>query len=161
MTKYNVPNVAEVDAFLLDDIYYIGCYAPHSCYTHILIDKLQQFMLDHPGKNLLVAMGDFNTHNKEWLCSAVPTDYAGTVTQELAESFDLYQYVDFPTRGPNTLDLVMSQFPGSAAALPNLGTSDHVSIKFRCDVVNGLPSEPQVDDFLIGLLPPGIIFVEL
>ena len=111
-------------------------------YTHILIDLLTKFMLKHPGKKMII-MGDLNCHHKEWLCSAVPTDYAGVVTKEFCETFGLFQYVDFPTRGPNTLDLIMSLSPGAAEALPNLGTSDHVSIKFRCDIDKELTQEPQ------------------
>ena len=81
-------------------------FATHQIRTaHILIDMLTKYMLDHPGVPLIL-MGDFNAHHKEWLCSAVPTDFAGIATQEFCESFGLHQYVDFPTRGPNTLDLV-------------------------------------------------------
>ena len=59
------------------------------------------------------------------------TEFAGIATQEFCESFGLHQYVNFPTRGPNTLDLIFSTFTGSAVALPSLGTMDHVSIKFQ------------------------------
>ena len=52
------------------------------------------------------------------------------------------QYVNFPTRGPNTLDLIICNSPGSAEALPNFGTSDHVAIKFTCIVDSALDSEP-------------------
>jgi len=148
MTKYNVPNIAEMECFILDNVYYICCYTPNSSNTHILIDKLTQFILDHSDKGLII-MGDFNTHNKEWLYSAVPTDYAGIVTQEFSESFGLNQYVDFPTRGPNTLDLIMSRFTGTAETLPNLGTSDHVSIKFKCQIHDELESEPPPTDVLL------------
>ena len=37
----------------------------------------------------------------------------------------------------------MVQLTGAAEALPNLGTSDHVSIKFRCDIDKELTQEPQ------------------
>ena len=126
--KYNIVNVAEMDGFELSDDYYICCYTPNSMYTHVLIDMLTQFVLDHPGKRITV-FGDFNTHHKEWLHSIVPTDNAGIVTQDFCESFGFNQYVDFPTRDKNTLDLVMSNYTGSATPMPNLGTSDHVSIK--------------------------------
>ena len=97
-------------------------------------------------------MGDFNAHHNEWLWSAVDTDFAGVTTQELCESFGLHQYVNFPTRGPNTLDLIMSTFIGSAVALPNLGTSDHVSIhvsiKFQSQVIEDLPATPRATEVL-------------
>ena len=141
LKEYNVPCVAEMDGFSLDEVYYIGCYTPNSYFTHILIDMLTKLQIDNPGRKFIL-MGDFNCHHKEWLCSAVPTDYAGIVTQEFCESFGLHQYVNFPTRGPNTLDLIICNSPGSAEALPNFGTSDLVAIKFKCNVDNALDSEP-------------------
>ena len=147
LDKYNIPKVAEMDGFQLHGVHYIGCYAPNSYNTHILIDMLTKYMIDHPGIPL-VLMGDFNVHHKEWLCSAVDTDFAGIVTKEFCESFGLHQYVDFPTRGPNTLDLIISTFTGSAVALPNLGTSDHVSIKFQTQVIEDLPDTPRATEVL-------------
>ena len=147
LDKYNISGVAELDGFELCNVHYIACYSPNSYNTHILIDMLTKYMLDHPGIPLIL-VGDFNAHHKEWLCSAVPTDYAGIATREFCESFGLHQYVDFPTRGPNSLDLIMSTFEGSATALPNLGTSDHVSIKFQSRVAADLPETPKATKVL-------------
>ena len=88
--------------------------------------------------------GDFNTHNAEWLHSVVPTDAAGYEVQELCELFGLYQLIDFPTRGGNTLDLVLSSFPGPAVAMANPGTSDHVSTVFEMQVISPLADAPNI-----------------
>ena len=141
LDKYNISGVAELDGFELCNVHY----------THILIDMLIKYMLDHPGVPLILVK-DFNARNKEWLCSVVPTDFAGTATQEFCEPFGLHQYVDFETRGPNTLDLIRSIFEGSASALPNLGTSDHVSIKFQCQVAAALPETPKTPRFSDGTM---------
>ena len=103
-----------------------------------MLTKLQ---IDNPGRKFIL-MGDFNCHHKEWLCATVPTDYAGIVAQELCESFGLHRYVDFPTRGLNTLHLIICNSPGSAKALPNFGTGDHVAIKFKYNADTVLDSEP-------------------
>ena len=42
----------------------------------------------------------------------------------------------------------MSTFEGSATALPNLGTSDHVSIKFQSKVATELPETPKATKVL-------------
>ena len=147
LEKYNIPNVAEMDGFELTADYYICCYTPLPAYTHLLNDMLIKFILDHPGKRVTI-IGDFNAHNKECLHSVVHIGNAGTFTQDLRESFAFNQYVDCPTRGPNTLDLVMSHYTGSAVPMPNLGTSDHVSIKFVCNIADALPSEPDEESVL-------------
>ena len=80
--------------FELDTIHYIGCYAPDSKKAVILIERCRQYLLDHPAVNV-VFVGDFNTHNAEWLVSNVKTDGAGIAAQELCESFNLHQLVGF------------------------------------------------------------------
>ena len=77
---------------------------------------MQRYMLDNPDHNV-VFMGEFNIHNKEWLVSKVDTDEGGSIAQEFCELFGFNQYVDFETRSCNTLDLVISPYEGSAAAV--------------------------------------------
>ncbi len=40
----------------------------------------------------------------------------------------IYQHVDFPTRGKNTLDFVYTTQRGAYKALPHLGASDHITV---------------------------------
>ena len=129
LSKYNIKMEAELCGFELNGTDYILCYTSHSRFVVRLFDKMQQYVLDNPSRPT-VFLGDFNIHNQEWLNSRTITDKGGSVAQEFCENFGFFQYVDFDTRDGNTLDLVMSPFDGSASAVANLGTSDHVSIRF-------------------------------
>ena len=64
----------------------------------------------------IIMLGDFNKLN----------------TFGLQNGFKLKQIIKFPTRGQNTLDLILSNlnsFYGDPIKLPSFGLSDHVSIK--------------------------------
>jgi len=88
-------------------------YRPGSCsgYDISIIDHLDS-MLDtartHAPHILLV--GDFNVHNASWLRSNKTTP-AGEALEELSAFHHLEQHVHEPTRGENTLDLVLSDLP--------------------------------------------------
>ena len=77
------------------------------------------------GSQILLA-GDFNVHNAEWLGSS-KTTRAGERLEEICAEHGLVQHVDEPTRGLNTLDLIISNFPGrvTTQTLSPLGRSDH------------------------------------
>jgi hypothetical protein len=64
------------------------------------------------------------------------------MAQEMCELFELQQTVNFPTRGDNTLDLVMAADGGTAVPKPGLGTSDHISIDVFLNVGKQVPSSP-------------------
>ena len=52
--------------------------------------------------------------------------------EEFVQLQGFHQLVDFPTHEDgNTLDLIMSDFGGTAKAAAHLGNSDHVSIAFE------------------------------
>jgi hypothetical protein len=53
-----------------------------------------------------------------------------------------------------TLDLIMSTFTGKTEPLPNLGSSDHISISFTCQVENELPDAPQATAVFNGHAAP-------
>ena len=133
--------------FELDGGHFIVCYTPHSRHTVSLFDMMQFYMLAHPGV-VIAYMGDFNVHNQEWLCSTVPTDSGGSIAQELCEPFGFNQYVDFATRGGNTLDPVLSTHSGSAVDVANLGSSDHVAVKFDLHVSTPLLRSPSASPVL-------------
>ena len=143
LSSYNIDQFAEMIGFELDGVDYIGCYTPDSHRAQMLIRQCRRYLLDHPDHSVIF-IGDFNAHNTEWLHSTTNTDAAGTAAQEFCESFDLHQLVDFPTRGGNTLDLILSSFPGSARALANPGSSDHVAIGFEAQVISPPADTPDI-----------------
>ena len=93
------------------------------------------------GSNVIVT-GDFNVHNAAWLCSN-KTTRAGEYAEDICCYHGLSQHVDVPTRGDNTLDLVMSDFPSPATvkAHPPIGLSDHAVL--QVDFPVKLTREPK------------------
>ena len=57
-------------------------------------------------------------------------DQAGVLAQDFSESFGMEQLVNFPTRGENTLDLVLSDIEGRAVERPGFGNSDHQAVQY-------------------------------
>ena len=80
------------------------------------------------GANLILA-GDFNVHNRNWLHSSKTTP-AGEALEDTCTAHFLTQHVQSPTRGDNTLDLVMSTFnsPVTTQIMSPIGRSDHAVI---------------------------------
>jgi hypothetical protein len=56
--------------------------------------------------------------------------------------FSLKQLVHFPTRGPNTLDLVLSDINGKATVKHGFGNSDHESMHLRFQITVDIPPTP-------------------
>ena len=90
----------------------------------------------------MVFLGDMNVQNEEWLHSVSGTDHAGVLAQEFSEMFNMHQLVDFPTRGQNTLDLVLSDIAGSALSAAGFGTSDHKSMYLSFTSEEVVPKTP-------------------
>ena len=101
-------------------------------------------MLDRPFHKVFF-LGDFNAHHMEWLSHSSGTDRAGVALQEMCDIFNLQQLVDLPTRGDNTLDLVLSPFDGVAVARAHPGTSDHVSVAFELQVLSPPQAAPDAE----------------
>ena len=139
LSKYTVPKKAEMVGFELDGIDFITCYTSNSTTACVLIARCVQYLLDHP-LHQVVLLGDFNAHNADWLSFSSSTDRAGTDVQEMCETYGFNQLVDFPTRGVNTLDLVITPFEGTAVPMANAGTSDHRVVAFEMQVLK--PPEP-------------------
>ena len=75
--------------------------------------------------NRIILAGDFNVHNREWLGSTKTTP-AGEYMEDLCHLHCLTQHVHEPTRGPNKLDLILSDFESVTVAVDQpLGRSDH------------------------------------
>ena len=83
----------------------------------------------------VILAGDFNVHNQDWLQSS-RTTRAGEYAEDMCHMYGLEQLVHEPTRGRNTLDLVMSDLPGRIVTPlhPPLGKSDHAVIVAHFDV---------------------------
>ena len=91
----------------------------------------------------MVLLSDFNVHNQSWLNSKC-TDADGVEAEEMCDMFGLSQLVHFPTRGKNTLDLVMSSTPGSATPVEPMGSSDHKPVRIVLQVGSQPPPTPRV-----------------
>ena len=65
------------------------------------------------GTQIIIA-GDLNVHNRAWICSNRTTT-AGEFAEDVCLGHGLQQHVVVPTRGSNTLDLVMSDFAHTPA----------------------------------------------
>ncbi|XP_065174836.1 uncharacterized protein LOC135804803 [Sycon ciliatum] len=80
--------------------------------------------------NSVVIAGDLNVHNESWLCSTKTTP-AGEYMEELSAFHGLHQHVTQPTRGENTLDLILSDFSETSVVvnvLDPIGASDHATV---------------------------------
>lgn len=114
-------------------IVFCAVYRPGSCSSsdtellEYLDSELEAARLH--GEKVIVA-GDFNVHNELWLRSNKTTP-AGEFAEEFCYLHGLEQHVDVPTRGCNTLDLVMSDFLAqvNVQCLAPLGASDHAVIQ--------------------------------
>ena len=87
------------------------------------------------GKNVIF-WGDFNAHEKEWLQnSKLKSNKLGRYLRDFSESNGLGQIVKKPTRGDNTLDLVISPFEGNVEYYEGCGTSDHQTLIAKMQLV--------------------------
>ena len=93
------------------------------------------------GSKIIIA-GDFHVHNTAWLGSTKTTK-AGELAEDLCALHGLYQHIDQPTRGLNTLDLVLSDVksPVHVAVQPPIGHSDHAVL--RVDFTIPMYREPK------------------
>ena len=92
------------------------------------------------GSRIILA-GDFNIHNRQWL-NSTRTTVAGEYAEDMCILHGLEQHVTMPTRGNNTLDLIMSDFPLRVTVTTQspLGASDHVVL--IADFPTSVPKEP-------------------
>ena len=140
LDNYNESGVAELIGIDWGGKHWILYYTPHSKHASRLLQVLQQYKEDHP-QQPTVFIGDMNVHNQDWICSTF-TDKAGIQAQEFCEMFGMSQLVNFPTRGENTLDLVISDFDGRAIAESGFGSSDHLSLYLTFDTTQKIPTTP-------------------
>ena len=140
LRKYNVIGVVEMVGIEWEGIHWILYYTPNSIAALELIDTMQRYKKDNP-QGHCVFIGDANVHNADWIHSNF-TDLAGELAQEFCEMFGMQQLINFPTRGENTLDLVMSDIDGTARELPGFGNSDHVAMALSFKMDGQMPPTP-------------------
>ena len=150
---YNNPRVSEMLGIELMDETLILCYTPGSQLAPRLVESCQQYKLDNPFKAVSY-FGDFNVHNPDWICSVGDLDAGGRAAEEMCQISGMQQLIDFPTRGGNTLDLVMTTHTGYAKAMPGAGTSDHILISVVLDLSTALPEAPEFRPTLLWQYAP-------
>ena len=95
-------------------------------------EEIAKQIMDRCGGHRVVIVGDFNFPNIDWnLCRSNSSD--GAVFVQCVQEGFLTQYVDRPTRGGATLDLVLGNEPGQVLDLvvgEHFGDSDHNSVSF-------------------------------
>lgn len=143
MHKYNLKGVAEMVGFTWADVDWILYYTSSARAAVTLLEMMRLYREEHPGRRV-VFIGDMNAHNSDWLCGTDVTDEAGMLAEELCEMYGMKQIVDFPTRGLNTLDLVISDIEGEAVVAPGFGNSDHESMRLNFDVSMETPKPPEM-----------------
>ena len=103
----------------------------------------------------VVMVGDFNYPNIDW--KARTSSASASSFLDCVNDSSLYQHVDFPTRGRNTLDLVLSSEEAMVTDLKSsgiLGGSDHYLLEFDLALTtNKKESEEIVPDFSKANIP--------
>ena len=141
VSKYVTVNVTELVAMEYGGVTYVLYYTPSASFVPQLFKALTALCADNPQREF-VFCGDANSHNPDWIPSSSPLDQGGVDAEIFAKVHSLKQLVDFPTRDGNTLDLIFSSKPGTAAPIANLGTSDHLSVSFCIQVNAAAPPPP-------------------
>ena len=91
--------------------------ADNTAMLNYLMDSLSSIETRHSNCGIIL-LGDFNSIN----------------IAKLKSSFQLKQIVNFPTRGQNTLDLILTNlqdYYDTPVSRPPFGLSDHVTIKVK------------------------------
>ena len=127
-TEISIAEKAELVAIISHSLLIVCCYRQPSSVDVTVLTNLDHLLDKYPSLSPVIC-GDFNVHESTWLHSS-HTSSAGTATLDFCESRGLHQLVNFPTRlnAIKFLDLVLTEHPGSAQALLNLNTSDHVTV---------------------------------
>jgi len=105
-----------------------------NCYWNVLEHYCQS-------ANVNIIVGDFNCPNVDWSNLSYSHDIISKLLLEFAVDFGFCQCVDFPTRGDNILDIILSddyQLISSVSAYPPIGSSDHVQVHFNMSLNLGV-----------------------
>ena len=99
--------------------------------------ELQEMRADFMG---LMILGDVNVHHQAWLVHSSHTSAAGRQLRQVAREANLDQHVKEPTRGPHTLDLVLSDLGAKARVTARI--ADHSLLEAWIDIK--VPEETTV-----------------
>ena len=97
---------------------------------NLLIECLKQYDI---ATGTIIIVGDFNCSNVDWVNNSCTGDVTGKILLNFAVSNSFTQFVNFPTRADNVLDLV---FASDECAInrvlpsPSLGHSDQLYCRF-------------------------------
>jgi hypothetical protein len=144
LEQYYVPGQSEIVGVEYQEFCVFCAYTQESKVAPVMFDNLALIREapEFKDKSAIFLM-DANAHHESWLGSKL-TDNAGECAKAFSEVYDLQQFVDFPTRGDNILDLVYCDCKCVTTELPHLGTSDHVAMMVKVDTNVELPPPPPV-----------------
>ena len=141
-SEWCVRETAEIAGFEVGDWALFGGYTQNSNTSPEIFAAFESIRtLKRFKDKKLMFFVDANCHHADWLGSKL-TDEAGRVAKAFTDDYGMTQYIDFPTRGDNILDLFISDLEVDAQPLPPLGTSDHVNIIATVDLNMSMPSPP-------------------
>lgn len=112
-------------------------------YVAMLIRCMKRYAIaDEHSTSIFV--GDFNCPKMDWKHLSSPSDHVSKSLLDWAIASGCCQYVTFPTRGENILDLVFAnddQIISSVYAQSPLGNSDHCIIDFSLVIATGVSEQ--------------------
>ena len=113
------------------------CCPPGSPESYLL--ELQSSIVSPPVNSPIFICGDFNVPDVSWT-TVTPTsiDKNAALLCSLIHDLSLEQLVHTPTRGPNILDLLLTDFPSLISrveVVDNLPLTDHDTILFALNVL--------------------------
>jgi Reverse transcriptase (RNA-dependent DNA polymerase)/Endonuclease-reverse transcriptase len=91
----------------------------------------------HDGRVNIIT-GDFNCPGVDWNSFTCASDYISSSMLDFVSKSALYQFVNFPTRDDNVLDLVLSDHMEAIYSIssgPPLGLSDHCCVNFNVNFI--------------------------
>jgi endonuclease/exonuclease/phosphatase family metal-dependent hydrolase len=98
----------------------------------------------------IIVCGDFNLPNIDWTTGVATNN--NTIYQHFTKTVKdhyLWQLVDFPTRGENTLDLILTNIPNkiqNVTGFDDVLTTDHKLISFEINLK--IQSKPRAERFV-------------
>ena len=109
-----------------------------SDYIDLLIRCVKQYSSTER-HTINVVVGDLNCPKIDWQNLSSSNDYISTAVLRWAVMHGYFQFVDFPTRGDNILDLVLADDNHIISRIycdPPLGYSDHCIVNFVLDIID-------------------------
>ena len=91
-----------------------------------------------------IVIGDMNVHEKDWLKYSSSSSPEGRLLRTICGKHSLVECVRAPTRGPNLLDLFLTDSPLTTTVKVHAGVSDHSMVYARMNFdVAGTRIQPR------------------